>query len=1015
MPSTLPKKSSGWNSRATTLVVWALCTALVATAIGIAAHDFGAASGTFGLAEILKHFPLAANAGALVITFLLFVATTWNLLRESKRLRAESTECSRLALVAAKTDNAAFITNPDGNIQWVNDGFVRLTGHALNEALGKQPGPLLLGQLQNIKVTQKIRDGITHRRIFTVEMLCSNRRGHRFWMSLNMTPVVDEQGQVNHFIGIGSDITARRKAEEEVAKVGRRSELLLNAAADGILGFDLQGNITFLNASATRLTGFEADDLVGQPLSAILSQLKVNRAHALQDELFAGAAFIDGSVQIGETDEFRRKDGGSFPVEYSSTPVNEGTNLIGSVVVFRDVTARAESDAMRTRQMRQAALRADVAFALTSGDSLRSFLGRAMLCLVKHLEGAFARVWTLNTSDNMLELQASAGIYSHINGQHSRIPVGTLKVGKIAQDRAPQTSENLLADPDILDKEWVARERMVSFIGFPLFLEGNLVGVMAMYSRQRLPADAMELFGCVSESLAQGIVRKQAEESGLRQSAILDKATDAIVVIGLDDRIVNWNAAADRLYGWNGARPAGRFAFELLTPDKPAYERAKSSALQSGEWHDEFATILREGQPVPVDSRWSVTKDPSGEPESIVVVLSDISVRHELEKRLLAGQRNETIGLLARGLAHQLTDALSPILVSTQTLRARLTDDPANESLGLLENNARRGLELVQQVLAMGTNPEEGFHRLAPLAMLETVAGIVHGTFPKTIQIRAEAEENLWTLHGDAVLIQQTLLNFAHLARLHLPEGGVLTLTVRNAYLQEGAHELPQTAAPGWYTCFSFEHTGQPLTDETLAALMAPLDAEAGSPAPASDLDRSLQSARQILRRHRGFVGLGDSVTPGSVVHVYLPAEQPAGGHVPEPQVPDLPSGNGELILVVDDEESLLAITKEALESFGYRALTARDGAEAVAAYSAHRDEIRAVITDMLMPNMDGPSTIRVLRKLDPTVPIIASSGMLEPDKVRELTGLNDLEFLPKPYTADTLSHCVHRTVYRAA
>lgn len=1009
MAAHLSKKSS-WDSRATTFTVWTLATVLVTVSIGLAAYSFGGASTQPGLSDLGQFLPLATNAGCLLVVFALFGGLTWRLLRESRAMRADHDELSRLALVAAKTDNAAFITNPDGNIQWVNDGFVRLTGHAANEALGKPPAPLLLGQLQNIKVSQRIRDGITHRRIFTVEMLCSNRRGHRFWMSLNMTPVVDDRGHVQHFIGIGSDITARRKAEEEVAKVGKRSELLLNAAADGILGFDLQGSITFINAAATRMTGFEADDLIGQPLSSILRQLRVSRGNSLQDELFAGAAFIDGSVQIGDSDEFRRKDGTGFPVEYSSTPVYEGTNLIGSVVVFRDVTARAQAEAMRTRQMRQAALRADVAFALAGGDSLRAFLGRAMLCLVKHLDGAFARVWTLNAADHLLELQASAGIYSHINGQHSRIPIGTFKVGKIAQDGTPQISENLLADPDILDKDWVARERMTAFIGFPLALEGQLVGVMAMFSRNRLPDDALELLGAVADSIAQSIVRKLAEESGVRQAAILDQTNDAIVVVGPDDRVVSWNAAADRLYGWNGASQAGLPAAEVLTPDRSTYERVKAFALQKGAWRDPLGSVRRNHELVPVDSRWSVTMDESGAVQSLVVVLVDTTARHELERQLLAGQRNELIGRLARGLAHHLTDTLSPIIVSTEALRAQLTDEASSAALSQLETRARRGLDLVRQVLTLGAPAGEPSRHLSPISLLENVAGIVHDTFPKSIQVRAEAVEDPWLLQADAVLVQQALLNIAALAGSRMPDGGVLTITARNVYFQDGAPDLPGYAPTGCYSAFEFAHTGDPLPEDTLAVLAAAHPDDATPLAqPGTDLDHALRAALRIVHEHHGFITAA-ATTPGTLV-VHLPAEEPAGGYAPAGASPDVPAGRGELILVVDDETSLLALTRDALESFGYRTLTAQDGAEAVAAYSAHRGEIRAVITDMLMPNMDGPSTVRVLRKLDPAVPIIASSGMLDPEKIRELTGYDDLAFLEKPYTIQTLRERVHATL----
>lgn len=1024
MASPWTKLASPRTSRAVNLAVWGFATLLVAVCIAIVAWQFGHDSTRPGLSDLRQVFPLAFTAASLVLVFLLAVGLNWHSRRESRQLQAENLELSRLALVASKTDNAAFITNPDGNIQWVNDGFVRLTGHSATEALGKQPGPLLLGQLQNIKVNQKLRDGISHRRIFTVEMLCSNRRGHRFWMSLNMTPVVDDQGHLNHYIGIGQDITARRKAEEEVAKVGRRSELLLNAAADGIFGFDLQGVISFVNSATTRMTGFESDDLIGQPLSSLLHQLRVNRGNALQDELFAGAAFIDGSVQVGESDEFRRKDGTSFPVEYSSTPVYEGNNLIGSVVVFRDITARAQAEALRTRQMRQSALRADVAFALTSGDSLRGFLGRAMLALVKHLDGAFARVWTLNAADLMLELQASSGIYSHINGPHGRIPVGTLKVGKIARDGAPQISENLLADPDILDKDWVARERMAAFIGFPLFLEGNLVGVMALFSRQRLPEDAMELLGQVADTIAQGIARKQAEESQGRQTALLDKVADAVLVVGLDDRLVACNEAACRLHGWDGNPPIGQQVLASLLADPNACSRARGFTLQEGSWRDEFSAVPHPDGPRPVDCRWFLATDESGAPESFIIVQTDTAARRELERRLLANQRTETVGLLARGLAHELTDTLFPILVSTETLQTRATDEATRESLALLEANARRSIGLVRQIQTLGAPANRGDARPTPTPeVAANLAAIIRGTFPKNLQTRAEIAPDLWTLRGDAVATLQALLNLALVAGRQMPDGGVFTLAAANVYLPEGDPSLPHHAEPGCHVRFTLSHTGAALPDDLVARL-----AEAGrdgndSVAPGlgdaalaagTELERAVASALHLLREQRAFLTIEPGSSPGTSLSVSVPAETPAEGVALEPAEPARPSGHGEVILVVDDEESLLTITKDALESFGYRALTARDGAEAVATYSAHRQDIRAVITDMVMPNMDGPSTIRVLRKLDPTVPIIASSGLMEPAKVRELTGESDLAFLEKPYSADLLLQTVHAAVQRA-
>src|SRR5262249_50067010 len=185
--------------------------------------------------------PILASVGAMVLLLGVVVALTLYFLRETAALRRKGNELLRLSLVANKTDHAVFLTNPEGLIEWVNEGFTRVTGHMPPDALGKHPTAVLLGALQNINVTQKIRDGITHQKVFTVEMLCAHRRGHRYWMSLNLTPVFNEQKMLVNFVGVGSDITARKRAEEEVARIGRRSELFLNAAGDGIFGLDLQG------------------------------------------------------------------------------------------------------------------------------------------------------------------------------------------------------------------------------------------------------------------------------------------------------------------------------------------------------------------------------------------------------------------------------------------------------------------------------------------------------------------------------------------------------------------------------------------------------------------------------------------------------------------------------------------------------------------------------------------------------------------------------------------------------
>jgi PAS domain S-box-containing protein len=967
--------------------------------------------GTVGAHVAELNWRLVAASSCTLAVFALFSILTFKWTRELKGLQARNEELNRLAVVTTRTDHAVFLTDPEGAIEWVNDGFTRITGHMPSDALGKQPGAVLMGGLQNVNSSQRIRDGIKERKGFSIEMHCSHRRGHRYWLSLSLTPILDDGRKLMSFAGVGLDITGRKKAEDEVARIGRRSELLLNAAGDGICGVDLNGAITFVNHAAARLTGWQAAELIGRPVSAILHQLRVHRSPGTQDELFTGAAFIDGTVQIGDCDEFKARDGKTFPVEYTSTPVHEANNLIGSVVVFRDITDRRESEVLRAKQARQSALRGDVAFGLTNGDSMRSFLHRAMQCLVRHLDGAFARVWTLNVDEDLLELQASAGIYTHIDGQHGRIPVGTLKVGKIAKSRMPVVSENLITDPDIIDKDWVVRERMAAFIGFPLFVEGRLVGVMSLFSRSKLPSDAVELMGCASDTIAQGIVRKQAEEKVAEQAALLDKSQDAIMVIDLKQRCTYWNKAAERLYGWENSNVYGQNAETLIFRDSAYFERAKVITLQKGEWNDKACIVHRGDQTLTVDSRWTLVTDEGGKPRSILIINTDVSEQKKIEAQFLRTQRLDSIGTLAGGIAHDLNNVLSPIMMSVEVLKSKLEDDQSRRMLAILESSARRGAEMVRQVLTFARGVEGERVLLQPKHLLRDVVKMIGDTFPKTVQCKSKVPETLWPIMGDATQLHQVLVNLTVNARDAMPSGGALTVTAENYVLETDIQTNGAMVLPGFYVLIRVSDTGMGIPAEVLDKVFDPFFT---TKEPGKGTGLGLSTVLGIVKSHGGFVQVQTEAGKGTTFLIYLPAQEGMQGTPADNEPRELPTGNGELLLAVDDEAAVLTMTKETLESFGYRVVTARDGAEAVAAYSAHRGEIRGVLTDMIMPHMDGPATIRVLKRIDPSLKIIAASGLMDGEKVRDVTGLDEITFLMKPYTAEKLLTTIHKVLAEA-
>ncbi len=928
--------------------------------------------------------------------------------RKIKEARKGSAPNPRLAQIVSKSDYAVLLVKPDGEIRWANYGFSRVTGYEPEETGGKPLGTILLGSLHSPKTSAQIKNGLSGRRSFSLEVLCAHRAGHRYWISLNFTPVFDQRERVTGFIGFGADITARKRADDELVRVNRRNEMFLNAAGEGIFGLDLQGGITFINPAAARMTGWEPEELAAKPVSVILHQLRTSGSSPSKDSSFLAATCQDGTVLMGDADQFKKKDGSIFPVEYTSTPIREGNNLIGAVFIFRDITDQKQTESLRSRQTRQYALRADVGFTLAGSASLRNLLQRCAQAVLKHLDGAFARIWTFNQDENELELQASAGLYTRIDGHYSRIQAGTGKVGLIARDRLPQMTNDLANDSQVNDREWVKTEKLVAFVGYPLVVESRMVGVMALYSKNPLPIDTFDLLGGVADSLAQGIVRIRAEEKVIEQAALLDKSQDAIFVIDLSNRLTYWNKSAERLYGWADKEAYGKKADELLFRDRSYFERTRKELMEKGEWKGECCLVTRGDESVIVESEWTLVTDDSGRPKSILVVNTDVSEKRKIEAQFLRTQRMESIGTLAGGIAHDLNNVLAPILMSVEILKGKFKDDQSKRMLNVLESSAKRGADMVKQVLTFARGVEGERVLLQTRHLIKEVAKIIQDTFPKTVQLKTDIAENLWTIMGDATQLHQVMVNLGVNARDAMPNGGVLTITAENTVVEANQENHPVGAKPGFYVVIQIKDSGCGIPREILDKIFEPFftTKEMGK-----GTGLGLATVLGIVKSHGGFLQVQTEVNKGTTFFIYLPALEGASQQPGDTEHQRAPSGHGELILAVDDEASVLSMTKETLENFGYRVLTAKDGTEAVAAYSANRGEIKGVLTDMLMPFMDGPSTIRVLKKMDPKVKIIAASGLMDGEKVKEAVGMDHIPFLMKPFTAEKLLHTIHKVL----
>lgn len=499
--------------------------------------------------------------------------------------------------------------------------------------------------------------------------------------------------------------------------------------------------------------------------------------------------------------------------------------------------------------------------------------------------------------------------------------------------------------------------------------------------------------------------RKRAEERLREQATLLDNARDAILVRDLDDNILYWNKGAERIYGWRAGEVQGRnirdFVYKANTTQ---YDRAKQLMLANGEWEGELRQLTKDGREIIAESRWTLVQDEAGKPKSVLVINTDITERKRIEAQFLRAQRMESIGTLASGIAHDFNNLLSPIMMSIRMLQNKFMDEDSQRLLQMLQASAERGAGLVKQVLSFARGVEGERITLQPRHLIREIVKILKDTLPKSISVDFSADDDLWAVSGDATQLHQVLMNFCVNARDAMAGGGRLSILAENVYIDDNYARMNIEARPGRYVRIKIVDTGSGMQPHIIDKIFEPFftTKEQGK-----GTGLGLSTALGIVKGHGGFINVYSEVGRGTQFTIHLPAAAVDQASQHGAGVVELPFGKDELILVVDDERAILEITKTTLETHGYRALTASDGTEAVALYAQHKDEIKVVLTDMMMPYMDGPATIRALQKLNPCVKIIASSGLTETARVAEAANGGVNKFLAKPYTAEKLLETV--------
>ncbi|MEI8233207.1 MAG: PAS domain S-box protein [Verrucomicrobiota bacterium] len=496
--------------------------------------------------------------------------------------------------------------------------------------------------------------------------------------------------------------------------------------------------------------------------------------------------------------------------------------------------------------------------------------------------------------------------------------------------------------------------------------------------------------------------RKQAEARLRLTSGALEAAANAIAITN-NRGVVEWaNTAYTTYTGYSLAETIGKTP-SLLKSGKHApafYQNLWKTVLAGEVWQGEMINRRKDGSLYSEEMTITPMKDHRGRVTHFIAVKQDITERKQMEENLMRTQRIESIGTLASGIAHDLNNIITPIILSAEMLRAVEEPESRECLLSSIEECAQRGAAVVNQVLLFARGTRGDYTALQLNRLVEDMAKIAGETFPKNITISSSIPSGLWTVNGDATQIHQVLLNLCINARDAMPDGGTLHLSAENAEIDENFAAMVPEAKAGNYAMLAVSDTGTGIPRKYIVKIFDPFftTKEVGK-----GTGIGLSTVIGIVRSHGGFITVESQEGRGSTFKVFLPGKRNCTAEPAHLPPTEILQGNGATILVVDDEASIAATIAMALKNNGFKVFTAPEGTAALALYKKHANEIDLVFTDVIMPGMDGVALSRALKAINPQVKILASTGQASDASQSELHALGVDVILRKPYDTKKL------------
>ena len=830
----------------------------------------------------------------------------------------------------------------------------------------------------------------------------------------------------------------KHKMENKLREREQWLNTTLKSIGDAVITTDTQGRVTFMNPVAEKLTGWSKAGALGRDLMEVFRI--VNEEMRTLDESPVAKVFREGTViGLANSSILVAKDGTEIPIDDSAAPIcDDSGNISGVVLTFRDITERklAEERLLATNKRLQILQRvnATVHESLEPQEAFKHITD----VIVNYMGFTTAVILTLDDREQHYRVHSLSSSKRSLTGINKILgfPLKnlTVPVNEIFKDADKATSTGKaivkqhfyeIGHPPFDKSKCLALEKLggsKAFIMVPLIERTKLIGGIIITSLlEQVAQEDVAMLESFAHTASQAIknaemyydtnkAKELAKETVKRYLELFNEAPVGYHEVDKNGRITRVNATELDMLGYSAEDMVGKYVWNFIE-EKESRKTVLAKLAGTIPPGKGFECTFRrqDGTLIPVLIEERTFKNEKGKITGIRSTVQDITERKQAEEekeklqaQLLHSQKMEAIGTLAGGVAHDFNNLLTAILgFSTLAMMKIDESEPVYRNLNQVKQSAGRAADLTRQLLAFSRKQPMEFVALNLNKIIKNLLKMLHRLICEDIAINTTLYDNLWTIQADAGNIEQVILNIAINARDAMPEGGRLIIKTENLTLQEDVCKNIFEARPGNFVCLTIEDTGEGMDEENMQRIFEPFFSTKGV---GMGTGLGLSVVYGIVKQHKGWINVNSEPGEGSTFKVFLPAvSAKAKDKAVETVTMDELRGNGEKILLVEDDDAASSFGENVLQELGYVVTVAINVTKALEIFQQEKGNFDLVLADVVLPDGSGLDLLEQLRSRKPKLPVLLCSGY--PDKKSRFEEIRKKEFpfIQKPYDLEVL------------